>query len=30
MRFVEKAVMSADGDLAEDVDTEAISDEIGE
>ena len=29
-RFVAKAVMSADGDLAEDVDTEAISDEIEE
>ena len=29
-RFVEKAVMSADSDLAEDVDAEAISDEIEE
>ena len=30
VRFVEKAVMSADSDLAEDINTEAISDEIEE
>ena len=28
--MVEKTIMSADGDLAEDIDTEAISDEIEE